>query len=217
MTVSRVQHPLFIKICGLTDPLTAFECTRAGAMAVGLVFFEKSPRYVSFDTGAAICSALPEETLKTGVFVDENFESIMATVQTCGLSAVQLHGQEPPELVTRLQQENLMVIKALFAAKAPFLSRVSEYDHANFLLIEYGTGILPGGNAESWDYHISKGIHTTAPVILAGGLNPENIAGVIQKVGPFGVDVSSGVESSPGVKDLDKIRGFIKNARAPGA
>jgi len=161
----------WIKICGLTLKANAIECAILNPDAIGLVFFEKSPRNVSIEQAKKICSALPKTIQTIGVFVDEPFERIMEIVNTCGLTGVQLHGSESPELVDQLLDNKLIVIKALFAAKAPFLDQSDLYANASFLLIEYGKGVLPGGNAESWDYEISLQLDTTTPVILAGGLS----------------------------------------------
>ena len=200
----------FIKICGLTDPDTAFACVRAGADAIGLVFFEKSPRNVSKNMAARITAALPDRILTCGVFVNESFESIMDKKEACSLKAVQLHGNESPDLVSALAQEGLVVIKALFAAKEPGLEAADQYPDASCFLIEYGKGILPGGNAETWNYETATVLKTQTPVILAGGLSPENIGTALTQVHPWGIDVSSGVEQQPGVKDIERVRAFIR-------
>ena len=199
----------WIKICGLTQVENAIECAKLGPDAIGLVFFEKSPRNVSIDQAERICSALPKTIQTIGVFVNESFEDIMAKVDFCGLAGVQLHGNEPPELIDRLLENKLIVIKALFAAKPPFLKQSDWYAKASFLLVEYGKGVLPGGNAESWNYEISLQLNTNRPIILAGGLTPDNVKNAVTKTRPAGVDISSGVEKSYGIKDLDKVEAFI--------
>ena len=199
----------WIKICGLTDPENAIGCANLGADAIGLVFFDKSPRNVSIQKAVRISNALPDHILTIGVFVDASYEAIMEKVNQCALKGVQLHGNEPPELVDRLLEKNLLVIKALFATKEPFLTQASKYKNASFFLIEYGKGSLPGGNAESWNYEQALQLKTKTPVILAGGLHPDNICQAIKTARPAGIDVSSGVEKSHGIKDLNKVESFI--------
>lgn len=205
----------WIKICGLTEPENALACACMGADAIGLIFFKKSPRNVSVHQAAQISNILPEHVRTIGVFVNETFDGIMEKVTQCRLKGVQLHGDEPSGLVDRLAKENLMVIKALFAAKTPFLTRAAEYKTASFFLVEYGKGMLPGGNAESWNYEQSLELKKThTPVILAGGLHPGNVCKAIGKALPAAVDVSSGVEKTPGIKDLIKVRAFITQVNA---
>jgi phosphoribosylanthranilate isomerase len=199
----------WIKICGLTDPDNALACAGFTPDAIGLVFHEKSPRHVTMDQAARITKVLPRHILTIGVFVDNGFDDILEKVKECGLKGVQLHGREFPGLVDRLKKEHLFVIKALFAAKEPYLSRAKEYSAASALLVEYGKGILPGGNAESWNYALSRQINTKSPIIIAGGLSPDNVTKAVKTVRPFGVDVSSGVEKSPGMKDITKVGAFI--------
>ncbi len=204
----------FIKICGLTDPLNAVECAHLGADAIGLVFYEKSPRFVSDDIALQISKALPDIVITTGVFVDEDYDHIMRKVDKCQLKSVQLHGNESPGLVSQLRDQNLVVVKALFAAKTPYLMNASSFEKASFILVEYGKGKLPGGNAETWNYEITNMLKTDTPVILAGGLTADNILEAIESVHPQAVDVSSGVEACPGVKDINKVKLFIDRVRS---
>jgi len=205
----------WIKICGLTDPDNALACAELGPDAIGLVFYEKSPRHVTMDQASRITKILPRRMLTIGVFVDNSFEDIMEKVKKCGLNGVQLHGKESPELVDQLKKEHLFVIKALFAAKEPYLVQANEYSTASALLVEYGKGVLPGGNAESWNYELSSRIDTKCPIIIAGGLSPMNAAEAVMAARPFGVDVSSGVEKTPGLKDIDKVNAFIARLESP--
>lgn len=206
-------HRPLIKICGLTQPDNALDCVRAGADAIGLVFFDKSPRNISMEKARAITRVLPGHVLTCGVFVNESFDHIMERAERCHLTAVQLHGQESPKLVEKLAKENLLVIKALFAVKKPDLTDALLYTGATFCLVEYGKGILPGGNAEAWDYGVSAKLNTRVPLMLAGGLSCENIRQAIGLANPAAVDVSSGVEKTHGVKDIKKVTTFIHLAR----
>ncbi len=203
-----------IKICGLTQPDNATDCVRAGADAIGLVFFDKSPRNLTIDQAQAITKVLPDHILTCGVFVNESISFIMERVDKCNLRAVQLHGQESPEFVKRLANENLLVIKAVFAVKKPFFSDAFLYTAASFCLVEYGKGIIPGGNAEVWDYGLSAGLPPQTPLMLAGGLSCENIKQAISLASPTAVDVSSGVEKGYGFKDIEKVKSFIRLVRS---
>lgn len=204
----------WIKICGFTEPDNALACARFSPDAMGLVFFDKSPRNVSVEQAARITEVLPGNILPVGVFVDKPYNEIMDIVERCRLGGVQLHGNEPSEMVDHFLQNDLLVIKALFAKKEPFLDQADRYHTASYLLIEYGKGVLPGGNAESWNYALSRQMKTEVPIVLAGGLGPETICDALKSAGPAGVDVSSGVEKRPGMKDPEKVRAFIEKVKA---
>ena len=202
-----------IKICGLTEIKDAVQCAYLGADAIGLVFYPKSPRFVSDDRARDICFALPKGIKRVGVFVDETFASIMQKVEKCGIDTVQLHGNESPEIATSLRKEKLIVIKALFHTKKPAFEDAVNYKVSAFLA-ECGTGALPGGNALSWDWEKAKMISGKYPLILAGGLTPENVSQAVCLCLPDAVDVSSGVESAPGIKDIEKVKLFISMVSA---
>jgi phosphoribosylanthranilate isomerase len=197
-----------IKVCGLTSPEAAAQCALLGADAIGVVFFPKSPRCVTIDQAKAICAGIPSHTARVGVFVDESYDRIMKIVASCGLSAVQLHGHEPPTLVSDLRRQNLIVIKALYMESEPSVKQAARYEALAFL-VECARGVLPGGNAMGWNWKNARPFGKKHPLILAGGLNPENIAQAVIEAQPDAVDVSSGVESSPGKKDIHKIKAFI--------
>jgi len=204
-----------LKICGLTDPAQAVECARLGADAVGLVFFPKSPRHVTDDLARRICAALPSSVARVGVFVNASFDVVKAKADGCGLTAVQLHGRETPELVDRLKAEGLTVIKALFVDGRPELTAAPDY-RASAFLVECSKGPLPGGNAMAWDWGAALKFGQRHPLVLAGGLAPENVARAIADARPAAVDVSSGVEAAPGTKDLAKVAAFIEAVRHTG-
>ena len=197
-----------VKICGLTRPREAAACARLGADAIGCIFYPPSPRNIDRLQAVRIREALPDRIALVGVFVDECFDEIRKTVEKCGLSAVQLHGKEPPELIFRLTESGIRVIKALFASRPPGLQAAIRYRPDAFL-VEAGRGILPGGNAWTWDWSQAKSRTWDLPLILAGGLDPENIHIAVAACTPDAVDVSSGVESSPGIKDLDKVAALM--------
>jgi phosphoribosylanthranilate isomerase len=197
-----------VKICGLTSPETAAACAEAGADAIGFIFFEKSPRHLTVAQAAEIRAAVPGGIAAVGVFVNEGYDEIMRRVDGVALTGVQLHGGESQELVARLQREGLLVVKALFTGRDPGLDKKAEY-HASAYLVECGLGPLPGGNAETWQWQDAAGFAETAPLIVAGGLDADNVAEAVRIADPDAVDVSSGVEFAPGKKDLEKVRAFI--------
>ena len=197
-----------VKICGLTRVEQALQCVALGADAIGCVFYPKSPRHLTDDRAGEICSAVTDRVKTVGVFVNESFSSIMNHVERCHLSTVQLHGQESPELVRRLRNQNLQVIKALFIDGNPSLKDAENYPASAFL-VECGQGRLPGGNALQWNWNQAKSFGEKHPLIIAGGLSPENVSHAIRVSWPHAVDVSSGVESSPGHKDIDKVTLFL--------
>jgi phosphoribosylanthranilate isomerase len=197
-----------IKVCGLTNIEEMITCASLGADAVGFVFYPKSPRNLTEEKAREMALALPATVTPVGVFVNEKFSEIMRKVERCFLRAVQLHGQESPRLVTRLLKEKLLVIKALFSEGTPSFKDVSNYE-ASAYLVECGKGWLPGGNACKWDWKKAKRLGDPYPLVLAGGLAPENVYEAVTAGEPDAVDVSSGVESAPGRKNPEKIKSFI--------
>ena len=198
-----------IKICGLTHPGEAEACAGAGADAIGYIFYPPSPRSLSAEKAGRITSVLPEYICPVGVFVNEPYDTIMAVAETAALRAVQLHGAETPALVKRLQSTGLKVIKALFFNGTPNFDAIGQYT-ADAYLVECVGGPLPGGNALSWNWSAASGLAVNHPVVLAGGLAPDNIAAAIDAARPDAVDVSSGVEHQPGRKDLTKVGALCK-------
>lgn len=197
-----------IKVCGITDAKIAAACAALEIEAVGLVFYPKSPRYLSDAQAEEIAAAVSGRAAIVGVFVDEPTDMILKKAERCGLTGVQLHGREEPAEVAQLRNTGLTVIKALFQKKEPSFQSIARYGPSAFLL-ECGGGRLPGGTARVWDWADAKAIAANAPVILAGGLTPENVGQAVRLGRPHAVDVSSGVETAPGKKDLAKIEAFV--------
>lgn len=193
-----------VKICGLTRPGEAEACANAGVDAIGYIFYPPSPRSLSAEAAGRITSILPDNVCPVGVFVNEPYEVIMKVAETAALCAVQLHGHETPALVQRLQTAGLKVIKALFFNGTPSFEAIHQYT-ADAFLVECVGGPLPGGNALSWNWSAASALSAKHPVVLAGGLAPDNIAAAIDAARPDAVDVSSGVEHQPGRKDLTKV------------
>jgi phosphoribosylanthranilate isomerase len=200
-----------VKICGITNLADAQVAVEAGADALGFIFYGKSPRFISMKTASEISRALPPFIIRAGVFVNPTKEFVFKAVAECGLSLLQFHGDEPPEFC---MQFALMNMKAFRIRDAGSLKDLAKYKTDAWLLDAYSSDTLGGtGEVFNWDLAV-EAQKTGRPIFLAGGLTPENVADAIRKVRPFGVDVSSGVESSPGKKDHTKVRAFINAVKA---
>ena len=197
-----------IKICGLTSPSEAAFCVEAGAHAVGLVFYPRSPRHLTLERAREITRVISPKVASVGVFVNATYEAIMKSVEKTGLSAVQLHGNETPGLAHALHRQGLTVLKAFYVTAQPDLKSALLFPTAT-TLVEWGKGVLPGGNALAWGEKTPP-LPRRGPLVIAGGLCPETVAEIIHRFRPDGVDVSSGVESSPGKKSFEKITQFIQ-------
>ncbi len=208
-TPDRARSGPQVKICGLTTPAQAQQCAILGADAIGLVFYAKSPRNLSTRQAGKICRGLPPGVAAVGVFVDMPVEKIVSITSANGIRTVQLHGRETPSQVARLSRAGLKVIKALFTNRQPDIAQARRYESAVAFLVECGQGKLPGGNALTWDWKLPGKLFQRQPVILAGGLDPENIDTALRTGRPDAVDVSSGVELAPGQKDLRKVEAFL--------
>ena len=199
-----------VKICGITNLADAQVAVEAGADALGFNFYEKSPRYVPIAAAAEISRALPPFTLRVGVFVNPAGEQVQRALAECGLNLLQFHGDEPPEFCTQFR---LMSMKAFRIRDAGSLKELSKYRTDAWLLDAYASDAF-GGTGEKFNWNLAiEAQKPGKPVFLAGGLTPENVGAAVWQVHPFGVDVSSGVESSPGRKDRAKVRAFIKAAK----
>ncbi len=198
---------MFVKICGVTSEEDALLAVAMGADAVGFVF-APSPRQMAPGRVRDIVNRLPPEILTVGVFRDATREQVVKTVQHVGLKAAQLHGREKPE-VTRWVRERVNVVIKGLPAGDPSLDRFDDYG-VDALLLD---SVSPG-SGQVFDWSLAEGAPSNRRLILAGGLTPENVAEGVARVRPWGVDVSSGVEASPGHKDPRKLRTFIAAARA---
>jgi len=209
-----------VKICGVTRGEDAIACAAAGADAIGLNFFAGSPRYVSGDAARQVADAVPWGVAKVGVFVNTPADQICATFDDLGLDWIQLHGDEPPEFLRDLVGRP--VIRALrcgpqgLAPIAEYVARSQALGCApQTLLLDAHAAGSYGGTGQMIDWSILK---TEAwlrgiPLVLAGGLKPENVAQAIQLAQPRAVDTASGVESSPGIKDAERVKAFVAAAR----
>lgn len=197
-----------VKICGITraeDALAAVEC---GADAIGLVFAD-SPRRITPEEAAEITRSLPAFVCPVGVFVDADVDEVRRTAADAGLHAVQLAGRETPEYVRGL--DGVDVIKCIHVAGSDDIARTAEYEGCDILL-DTASPRAAGGTGEVFPWEFAVELAARRRIILAGGLRPDNVADAVRRVRPWAVDVSSGVESRPGIKDAGKIRRFVENA-----
>jgi len=202
------MHPPLLKICGITRLVDALLAVQQGANALGFVFWERSPRAVSVVQAREIVAALPVGVEKVGVFVNESPAQVGHIVRDVGLDIVQLHGDETPDGFADLD-------RPLF--RSVTLDHVGEcarsWPKGTTLLVDAHDPERRGGTGETVDWERAANAARHYPLLLAGGLTPGNVARAVAQVRPLGVDVSSGVEASPGVKDVDKVATFLAEAR----
>jgi phosphoribosylanthranilate isomerase len=199
-----------VKICGITNLADAQAAVAAGADALGFVFYDQSPRNISPQKAAAIIAQLPPFIQTVGLFVDEDDERVNWTADFCGLDLIQLHGDESPAYCLDIRRR---IVKAFRVKDAASLARIGGYAVAG-LLLDAWSPTAPGGTGLTFDWPLAQQAAGVQPIILAGGLTPENVAQAITIVKPYGVDVSSGVEAAPGKKDHEKLCAFISAAKA---
>ena len=204
------QSSTRVKICGITRLADALTAVEAGADALGFIFAPNTPRFVDPDRVASITAELPPFVTTVGVFVNKDAPTIKGIIDQCRLDVVQLHADVPPEFCRALDRR---VIKAIRVKDESSLSILSNYDVNAFLLDTYVEGKM-GGTGQVFDWDLALKAKTRARIIVAGGLDPDNVAQAVRRVKPYGVDVGSGVESRPGRKDPHKIRQFIKAVRS---
>ncbi|SPF81081.1 phosphoribosylanthranilate isomerase [Pseudoprimorskyibacter insulae] len=214
-----MQPRIRVKICGITRPEDMTAVADAGAVYAGLVFFPKSPRNVSIDQARALAVEAPIGLAKVALTVDADDALLEAITDAVPLDMLQLHGSESPERVAEIKARyGLPVMKAIGIADAEDLDKIDIYsDVADQLLIDAKPPTksnLPGGNGISFDWRLLSGRkYWTRPWMLAGGLTPDNVAEAVALTGARQVDLSSGVESAPGIKDATLIQKFMQNLR----
>jgi phosphoribosylanthranilate isomerase len=207
---------LRVKICGLTTPQDALAAIEFGADALGFNFFSGSKRRVRIETASEWIAALPGNVEKIAILVNPSWEEANAVAAIPGITALQLHGTETPEFCRRLMEEGIRFEKALPVTGPDSVADVPDFFTRTVLLDSGGAGEF-GGSGRTFPWAIARDFVRANPhlrVILAGGLTPENVAEAVATVRPFGVDVTSGVESSPGRKDHGRTRAFIATARS---
>jgi phosphoribosylanthranilate isomerase len=199
-----------VKICGITrvqDALTAAHC---GAHAIGLVFYRPSPRYVTPETAAGIVRALPPFVTAVGLFVDAAAEEVREIAARTRIQMIQFHGSETPEFCARFELPYLKAVRV--RPEVDLLQYARDFRSAKALLLDAFKEGLHGGTGAVFDWDLIPPA-LPLPVVLSGGLHPENVAEAIRRVRPWAVDVSSGVEASKGIKDASRVEAFVNGVR----
>lgn len=200
-----------IKICGITRPEDAHAAADAGASAIGMVFWPGSPRAVDIAAARAIVAALPAGVPAIGVFVNQTADEINAAIDGAGLFGVQLHGDEPVELIERIRRP---VIRAVTLGG---LDVIDVLPPQVTVLLDAVDHERRGGTGQTIDWAAAAAVARRRPIVLAGGLTPSNVEQAIAEVRPYAVDVSSGVETAPGIKDHARMAAFIDAVRRADA
>ena len=199
---------MFAKVCGLTRLTDALHAVKHGATAVGFGFWPKSPRFIAPELAAGIIRELPGTVIAVGVFVNQPIDEITRIAAQTGIAAIQLHGDEPPAYAPALPWP---VLRA--TALDEVNGSLTDWPPDTLLLLDVHDPVRRGGTGRTIDWSRAAGIAAGRRIVLAGGLTPDNVGTAIDAVRPYGVDVSSGVEEAPGVKNFDKVARFLENAR----
>lgn len=203
---------MLIKICGITSLADARAAVNAGADALGFMFYRPSKRFITPMAARAIIDQLPAGIARVGVFVNAPEPEVREVVAVTGIDTLQFHGEETPEFCAGFRP--LRLWKAFRVESADSLRHMRHFPAVDAWLLDSHVAGSHGGTGRGFDWDLAIGAKLKGrPVILAGGLNPENVAAAVAQVRPYGIDVSSGVESAPGIKDHAKIAAFIRNAR----
>jgi phosphoribosylanthranilate isomerase len=199
---------MFLKVCGITRLTDALHAADQGATALGFVFWPRSPRFVPPDRAAEIIRELPDTLMSVGVFVNESIDGIRQTAARTGITAVQLHGDEPPGYADAISYPLLRSATVDDAEQT-----AADWPAEITLLLDADDRERRGGTGRQVNWGRAAQLAGTRRVVLAGGLTPVNVGEAIATVRPYGVDVSSGVEEAPGVKDLKKVTAFLASAK----
>lgn len=199
-----------VKICGITRVEDALAAARQGAHAIGLVFYERSPRHLSIAQAAQLAAVLPPFVTTVGLFVDAEPPFVREALAAVPLDLLQFHGDESPEYCAQFGRPYLKAIRV--KAGVDLLQCAARFSTAKALLLDAYVAGVPGGTGATFDWELIPG-NLPLPVILSGGLNAENVAAAIERVRPYAVDVSSGVEAAKGIKDAAKVAAFINEVK----
>ena len=205
-----------IKMCGTTRRQDADAAVGLGVDALGFIFAEKSPRYVTPGFAASLIDTLPPFVSRVGVFVEASLDQVKEIVTSAGLTQVQLHGKESADFCAELKAWNrsLVVCKAFLVGTDSSIPDFSSYlDSIDCLLFDTYVKGLDGGTGQSFDWRALTGLNLNVPMILAGGLNPGDVAEAIKSARPYAIDINSGVEKSPGVKNHELLAQLVDNVR----
>jgi phosphoribosylanthranilate isomerase len=208
-----MRQSIKVKVCGITNAEDAWAAVEAGADALGFIFYEQSPRYVVPAVASRIIAELPPLIMPVGVFVNEGMATVRSIMDTCGLAMAQLHGDEHASYCRELSRP---AMKALRLKDRGSLLALAEYQGRGGVrgfVLDTFSELAYGGTGQVTDWALAADVAKSTRILLAGGLTPDNVAEAIRTVRPYGVDVSSGVESAPGKKDHAKIRAFLEAVR----
>ncbi|MEN8258375.1 MAG: phosphoribosylanthranilate isomerase [Thermodesulfobacteriota bacterium] len=197
-----------VKICGMTEPFEVRKAVEAGVDALGFIFVKESPRAIDPEVAKEIIAELPPFVDAVGVFMNQDPEVVSELVHYCGLTVIQLHGQEPPEYCEVMPGRVIKAFQVKPDMASEFLEPYNDVVRA-FLLDTYHKE-MAGGTGETFDWSLVEKLKPRKPLILAGGLNVDNVGAAIKQIQPFAVDVNSGIEISPGRKDPEKIKELFK-------
>lgn len=200
-----------VKVCGITRPDDALSAVALGADAIGLVFYARSPRAVDAATAARIVGALPPFVTSVGLFVDAAMDEVRAVLERVPLGLLQFHGDESPAYCAGFGRPYMKAVRV--RPDTDLRALAADYDAAAGLLLDAYRAGVPGGTGECFDWGLIPAA-LAKPVILAGGLTPENIADAVRRVRPYAVDVSSGVEADKGIKDVAKMAAFMRGVES---
>jgi phosphoribosylanthranilate isomerase len=206
-----------VKICGVTDVADAGRVADLGAWALGMIFWPSSPRACSLAAAEEIGAELQRRLEVVGVFVNASLDEVAATADRCRLAVVQLHGDEGPAYCREVaRRTGAKVMKAVRVRDAAQLHDLQRF-HTDFHLLDAYSPRTPGGTGETFDWELARRHPGTPPMVLSGGLNPDNVGAAIEMARPFAVDVASGTEAAPGRKDPAKLTEFMNAVEATDA
>jgi phosphoribosylanthranilate isomerase len=206
-----------VKICGVSDPADARRVADLGAWALGMIFWPQSPRVCALDDAEAIGAEQQRRLELVGVFVNATLDEVASTADRCNLTVVQLHGDEGPAYCREVaRRTGAKVMKAVRVRDAAQLHDVQRF-HTDFHLLDAYSPRTPGGTGETFDWELARRHPRTPPMVLSGGLDPDNVGAAIEAARPFAVDVASGTEAEPGRKDPAKLTAFVRAVEAADA
>ena len=203
-----------IKICGIKKISTLKYCNNIGVDYFGLIFFKKSPRNIDIKTAVELINYQKKQKIEpVGVFSNHDFDNLIELIQITNLKNIQLHGNESDEYIFKLKKNNdLTIIKSIGIQNAKDLNKIHSYSNNDYFLFDYKPkkNQLPGGNALSFDWSLLHNLSINKPWFISGGIKKDNIGEIIENLNPYGIDISSGVEDQPGIKNNIKIKQIIE-------